>query len=228
MLLRMTGPESTVESAAGSTAESLSEGQPRRRGRPADAEIDERVLAAGVELFAEVGWKAFNLDGVARRAKVGKAALYRRWPTREALITDALERIVLPDLDFDTGSLRGDLLALAQYIWQVSVSSTGSMLMRVAVEAHLEPGIFGPRLAEIVGQQTEVGRAIVRRAVERGEVPSRVSSWLVIQAMSGAIQNRVLHTPPDGLQELEQQRDVVLDQVVDFVIAGMRGAGSGE
>jgi AcrR family transcriptional regulator len=215
MLLRMTGPESAAPEAVAS---------PRRRGRPADAEIDERVLAAGVKLFAEVGWKAFNLDGVAREARVGKAALYRRWPTREALITDALERIVVPDLDFDTGSLRGDLLALGGYIWQVSLSTTGSMLMRVAVEAHLEPGIFGPRLAEIVGQQTELGRAIVRRAVARGEVPAEVSSRLVIQAMSGAIQNRVLYTSPEQLAELDQQRDEVLDQVVDFVIAGMRGS----
>lgn len=215
MLLRMTGPESAAPEP-GAT--------PRRRGRPADAEIDERVLAAGVKLFAEVGWKAFNLDGVAREARVGKAALYRRWPTREALITDALERIVVPDLDFDTGSLRGDLRALGGHIWQVSLSTTGSMLMRVAVEAHLEPGIFGPRLAEIVGQQTELGRAVVRRAVARGEVPAEVSSRLVIQAMSGAIQNRVLYTPPEQLAELDQQRDEVLDQVVDFVIAGMSGS----
>jgi AcrR family transcriptional regulator len=217
MLLRMTGPEPPASEPVATT----------RRGRPADAEIDERVLAAGVALFAEVGWKAFNLDGVARQAKVGKAALYRRWPTREALITDALERIVVPDLDFDTGSLRGDLLALARYIWQVSISATGSMLMRVAVEAHLEPGIFGPRLAEIVGQQTEVGRAIVRRAVARGEVPASISSRLVIHAMSGAIQNRVLYTTPDRLPDLEQHRDEVLAEVVDFVIAGMGGAAGG-
>ena len=193
----------------------------RRRGRPADADIDERVLAAGVELFAEVGWKAFNLDGVARRAKVGKAALYRRWPTREALITDALERIVLPDMEFDTGSVREDLLTLARYIWRVSLSPTGSMLMRVAVEARREPGIFGPRLAGIIREQTEVGRAIVHRAVKRGEVPAGVPSRLVFHALSGAIQNRVLFTPPDKVAALEKQREQVLGQIVDFVIGGM-------
>lgn len=197
----------------------------RRRGRPADAEIDDRVLAAGIELFAEAGWSAFNLDAVARRAKVGKAALYRRWPTREALIADALERIVLPDTDFDTGSLRGDLLMLSRHIWTISHSATGTMVMRVAVEARREPGVFGPRLAGIIARQSEVGQALVARAVARGEVDGGVPSRLLFHALSGAIENRVLFTPPERLAELDAQRDATLEAIVDFMLAGL-GAGS--
>jgi AcrR family transcriptional regulator len=58
---------------------------PAGRGRPADPDIEGRVLAAALTVYGEVGWAGFTLDRVARRAPVGKAALYRRWPTKEDL-----------------------------------------------------------------------------------------------------------------------------------------------
>lgn len=205
--------------------ESVSVPAPRRRGRPPDQSIDQRALDAGLELFAELGWSGFNLDGVARRAKVGKAAIYRRWPNREALITDALERIVMPDLNLDTGSLRGDLMTLATYIWQLAMVPSSGMLLRVAIEARSHPDVFGPRLAEVLTQQNQAGRAIIRRAVERGEIPEGVPSRVVFHALSGAIQNRLLFTAPEQLAAVAAQRDEILTQIVDFLIAGMLGWG---
>lgn len=195
--------------------------QGRSRGRPADPDIDARVLQAGVELFAEVGWKAFNLDGVARRAKVGKAALYRRWPSKEKLIMDALEQLALPAVEFDTGTLRGDLLALGRYILEVNLSATGLTGLRAAIEAKRDPGVFGDRLEQMVRQQVTIGRTMIGRAVERGEVPAGTSSWLVFNALMGTIQNRVLMTPADRLPALEKEGDEVVEAVVDFVLAAV-------
>lgn len=193
----------------------------RSRGRPADPDIDARVLQAGVELFAEVGWKAFNLDGVARRAKVGKAALYRRWPSKEKLITDALEQLALPAVEFDTGSLRGDLLELGRHILAVNLSSTGLTGLRAAIEAKREPGVFGQRLEQVLRQQVEIGRNMIGRAVERGEVPRGTSSWLVFNALMGTLQNRVLMTPADRLPTLEEDADALVEAVVDFLLAAV-------
>lgn len=197
------------------------ESQGRARGRPADPEIDARVLQAGVELFAEVGWKAFNLDGVARRAKVGKAALYRRWPSKEKLIIDALEQLALPAVEFDTGSLRGDLLELGSYILRVNLSATGLTGLRAAIEAKRDPGVFGDRLERMVREQVRIGRTMIGRAVKRGEVPAGTSSWLVFNALMGTIQNRVLMTPADKLPALEQEAGELVETVVDFLLAAV-------
>ena len=196
-------------------------GQGRARGRPADPDIDARVLQAGVELFAEVGWKAFNLDGVARRARVGKAALYRRWPSKERLIMDALEQLALPAVEFDTGSLRGDLLELGHYILRVNLSATGLTGLRAAIEAKREPGVFGQRLEQVIRQQVDIGRSMIGRAVERGEVPAGTSSWLVFNALTGTLQNRVLMTPADKLPGLEREADAVVESVVDFLLSAV-------
>src|ERR1700722_6252959 len=87
------------------------------RGRPADPDLENRVYGATLALYREVGWGGFSLDVVARRARVGKAALYTRWGSKETLIAAALTNLVhtVPALG-TTGSLRSDLLQLATSI----------------------------------------------------------------------------------------------------------------
>src|ERR1700726_2671458 len=84
------------------------------RGRPADPGIENRVLTAALTVYGEVGWAGFTLDAVARRAPVGKAALYRRWTTKEDLLLAALERLPAPpDEDAAPSVRRGCLIAMA-------------------------------------------------------------------------------------------------------------------
>ncbi|MFD7656654.1 TetR/AcrR family transcriptional regulator [Actinosynnema sp. NPDC059797] len=79
---------------------------PRRRGA---ARTDE-LLHATLELAAEVGYAGLSIEAVARRAKVGKHTIYRRWPSKGALMLDALSRVWTTDLDYrDTGDVRADL-----------------------------------------------------------------------------------------------------------------------
>lgn len=59
-------------------------------GRPRDPEVDRRIAQAALDLFADAGWAGFAMETVARRAGVGKASLYLRWSTKEALLTDAV------------------------------------------------------------------------------------------------------------------------------------------
>jgi len=81
----------------------------RGRGRPRDEAIDERIRAATLDLLAEQGYAATTMTAVARRAGVGTAALYRRWPSRAELVEHAIfpgfpELVLAP-----TGDLRGDI-----------------------------------------------------------------------------------------------------------------------
>ena len=87
-------------------------GGPWARGRPRTSEADRAILTAAVELLAERGLAAMSIEEVAARAGVGKATIYRRWPSKGLLALDAFvavfrEQQPLPD----TGTLRGDLIA---------------------------------------------------------------------------------------------------------------------
>src|SRR5690606_33038272 len=76
---------------------------PRRRGRPRDADLEDRVFDAVLEVYSETSWRGFTLDAVGRRARVGRAALYRRWSSKDDLLVQALEaRSPLP-VPIDTG-----------------------------------------------------------------------------------------------------------------------------
>jgi len=81
----------------------------RKRGRPADAQISERALAAARQLLVDVGFEATTLQAIAVHAGVHASALYRRWPSRIELIQEA----TFPGLDplaiRPTGDLRRDL-----------------------------------------------------------------------------------------------------------------------
>jgi AcrR family transcriptional regulator len=76
-------------------------------GRPRDPDVDRRVADAAIALFGEAGWAGFSVEAVAKRACVGKASIYLRWPTKDALLVEALRRRVGTIAEVDTGSLRG-------------------------------------------------------------------------------------------------------------------------
>ena len=85
------------------------------RGRPRRAESTEAIVNAAVELLDEVGYEQLHMQHVAERAKVGLATIYRRWPTKQALIADAVRRIdPLAGLP-DTGDPQADLAAGMRY-----------------------------------------------------------------------------------------------------------------
>ncbi len=81
-------------------------------GRPLSAELSEQLVAVAVDILAQEGWSRLNSDRIAARARAGKAGIYRRWPSMSALARHAVSRFTLVTLPEDTGSLRGDLLAL--------------------------------------------------------------------------------------------------------------------
>src|SRR5579863_7024443 len=85
----------------------------RRPGRPRSEVCDQAIETAALDLLVEQGWSGVTMEGIAVRAGVGKATVYRRWEDREQLLLDSVvhrcaEHVVSPD----TGSLRADLIEL--------------------------------------------------------------------------------------------------------------------
>ncbi|MCX5192542.1 TetR/AcrR family transcriptional regulator [Streptomyces sp. NBC_00249] len=155
-------------------------------GRPRDARVDDAIRTAVRELVREAGYAALTMDAVAARARVGKAAIYRRHASRGELVFSALVHGREPEPLPDTGSLRGDLTALAGLILGIFgdpvVAATTPGLL---AELKQQPQIAARFQATfIAGERAEV-TAILERALVRGELTEPPDPALVHAALLG-------------------------------------------
>lgn len=165
--------------------EELEGGQPARLGRKRDHTRDPEILNAAIEVLAECGYERMTIDMVATRAKAGKATVYRRWSSKGELVVDAIgcmkQSEFTPDNLPDTGSLRGDLLAM---IRPHSLEETERKLkVMVAVVSMLsrDPELAEAVSAAITEPRTALNRALMRRAIDRGEIPADVDVETIAQ-----------------------------------------------
>lgn len=195
--------------------------EPPPWGRPRDPEVEERAVRAALEVYGEAGWAGFNIDTVARRSGVGKASLYLRWGSREDLLIDAIGRGVRFVEEVDTGSLRGDLRELAGQLHARYVGPTGRTLFRLNYEAAEIPHL-ADQYAEWSRSQILAARAIVRRAIDRGELPANASATLIMDTLCGGVMAHVLTTPPELREKTKARSAAYLDQLTDFVVRATR------
>ena len=196
-------------------------------GRPRDPAIDRRIAQAALDLFAEAGWAGFAMEAVARRAGVGKASLYLRWHSKEALLTDAVTVRLGRVSDTDTGTLRGDLIELASQILDVYVGDTGLAALRLTLEASAIPGV-ARHYEEIRRSQAQAARAIVHRGIDRGELPAGTSVTLLLDTLAGGAMMHALSTPAGRRADLAANTAAQAARLVDFLLGAVTaGPGTG-
>ncbi|SEG97055.1 DNA-binding transcriptional regulator, AcrR family [Nonomuraea solani] len=188
-------------------------------GRPRDAEVDRKALQAAIELYAELGWAKFTLDAVARRAGIGKAAIYRRWPARDRLVADAMKAALLPpEAVIDTGTLREDLRALARSTMDHYLGPYGLAGLRLHVEARAHPGLFAELAGGIRHTRALQARAIVRHAIARGELGEQASPALILDTLLGGLLTHVLATPEEPRPEMTARSSRHVEDITAFVL----------
>lgn len=103
-------------------------------GRPRSEEAHQAILRATLELLGQVGFSGLTVEGVASRAGVGKATIYRRWPSKLPLVVEAFHE--LPQLeDADTGNLAEDLrVMLRSYLHLFNETPLAAVLPSLAGE----------------------------------------------------------------------------------------------
>jgi AcrR family transcriptional regulator len=186
-------------------------------GRPRDPKVDERITRAAVQAFGRDGWARFSIDAVARSSGVGKQSIYLRWHSKEDLLADALTARVATIADADTGSLRGDLARLAHQIMDLYLGDWREAVLRMSVEAPHIPGVRR-RWEELRESQVLAARAMVRRGIERGEVPGDTSVTLLLDALCGGV---VIHTTttPDALEpRMRAKAADYVEELVEFLL----------
>jgi AcrR family transcriptional regulator len=177
----------------------VSQPEPRRPGRPRSARAHVAILEATLELLAERGLAALTIEGVAARAGVGKATVYRRWTSKTELVREALGRIGTESMALpDTGSVRGDVIAMMRGRRETaSATRAGFFIPRLVAEAAGDPEL-GPVLDEVLVQPgRRVLRAILERGSERGELRSDLDVESAVDLLLGAMVYRLLYSGGD-------------------------------
>jgi len=189
----------------------LSAPQPRLGGR--SARVRQAVLDAAFAELDEHGYADFSIDAVARRSGVHKTTIYRRWPTREALLVYALD--TRSDRDLPTpnaGSLRAELQQFGELVLAKLTSTHGNALLKSLVSAADESPEVQDKVGKFWRERLDAGAAVLLRAVDRGELPPDIKVDLLIEAFLAPIYLRVLFSQAPVTGEfLGQLIDVLLD-----------------
>lgn len=183
-------------------------------GRPRSEEAHQAILDATLALLAEVGFSALTVEGVAGRAGVGKATIYRRWPSKLPLVVEAFGG--LPSFeDADTGSLEGDLKAmLRSYLELFHKTPLAAVLPALASERAHDPALaelFDPVLLQ---RRSPLVQAL-ERAVARGEISADLDLDLAADLIVGPIAVRLFFTGRKIHAKL-------VDPMVDLALQGIR------
>jgi AcrR family transcriptional regulator len=192
----------------------MSSPEVQRRTGGRSARVRRAVLDATLQVVVEQGTSALSVGEIARLAGVHDTSIYRRWPTKEHLILDALldasqAHIPIPD----TGALRSDLVAFATLVADYLADPIGQALMTSMAVAGDDAPLAAAR-AQFWQSRFELARTIIDRAVTRGEVPVGTDPAMVLELTIAPVHFRALLTR-------EPLDDDVIGRLVDLVIDGL-------
>jgi AcrR family transcriptional regulator len=182
-----------------------------RRSQGRSARVVCEVLRTVVEELGRVGYGALRVEDVAATSGVNKTTIYRRWPTKQELVTaalrDAKDIRELPD----TGTLRGDLLAMVQYSVDFACSPSGRGIVRTL---HAEAA--NPEVAAIVRtlrhEHWRSRSELICRGVKRGELPASTNPEILVEIIHNTVYSRLLAQEP-----LPEE---FIEFLVDFMLTG--------
>jgi AcrR family transcriptional regulator len=193
----------------------------RKPGRPRDASVDAVIIQAALQMLDEVGLQAVSMDGVAARAGVGKATIYRRWDSREDLLIDAVASLVASVEIPETGDIRADLITLlvrlrtfmsdmkggSIFPWLI-----GEVIAGTEVGKHYAEAVILPRRAMIA--------QVIGRAVEHGSLRADLDVQIAVDMISGPALLRKMMAPIRGVDEGWEEK------LVDALLDGWRAGTS--
>ena len=195
-------------------------GEPRRRpGRPRSESVDAAIHAAVIELLDIDGYTGLRVDDVADRSGVSKTTIYRRWPTKAALVVAVLRRIKDEQIPMPrTGDVQLDLRAIVTDQWASLHDTTfGRALPGLVAEKSTDP-----ELAEAIGRLSADRQALVaevlRRGIATGQLRADLDVDMVVEFLAGPAYYRLLMTGQDLDPETAQRH-------ADALYSGIRSDG---
>jgi AcrR family transcriptional regulator len=161
----------------------------RAPGRPRDVRRDEAILKAAREILLADDYQSLTIEAVAARAGVGRPTIYRRWPSKPALVVAALvesSRLAIPEVD--TGSLRGDLLAVQRHqIVLMNAPMTRRVTAGLIADLATDPELAERYITEYLVPRRDAIWKVLVRGVERGELDPAVDLAFVYDLLIGPL-----------------------------------------
>jgi AcrR family transcriptional regulator len=191
---------------------------PLRAGRPRDPACDAAILQAALEIFADEGYDRLSMDGVAARAGVGKATIYRRYSNKAELVVEAVRCGVQMDGQLpDTGDLRADLITIMRPLLDRLRGPDANLMTTFALERMRAPELAEEFNRSVIGKKREHIKRLVTAAVERGDLRADPDIELIAEAPPAFLWHHALNGLPidDGL----------LDRILDLVLPATRADG---
>ena len=184
----------------------------RRRGRPRDPGYDKAILDATLEILNNKGYAGLSIDGVAAKTGVGRPTIYRRWPSKAALVIAALTQSPLLTPAHDTGALRDDLLAfLSDQVRLMNLPASRRITAGLVADLVADPELSETYLGDYVGQRQAAVREALLRGIERGELRPDANLDLIYDLLMGPLFMRsVVRDETLSADMAEQMVDIVL------------------
>jgi len=154
---------------------------------PRVARTHRSVLTAAAELMAEVGWGGVTIEAVSVRSGVARTTIYRHWPDLHALLAEAMQSVMEPCPEPDTGSMRGDLTVILQALARVLTHSASAGLMTSMIDAAERDPQIADLQAAFTRERRMASRRALERAVDRGEVSGGFDFELEAALIGGAL-----------------------------------------
>jgi AcrR family transcriptional regulator len=193
-------------------------------GRKRDHTRDPEILEAAIEVLAETGYDGMTMDLVATRAKAGKATVYRRWSSKAELVLEAVSCMKSGDIDYDhlpdTGTLRGDLLAMIKPHSIEDAKRKLEVMAGVISMLSRAPELADAANAALVEPRAKVNRILFQRAIDRGEISADcdIETLSLISPSMASYRVLILRKPVDR---------AFLLALIDGVILPAVGLGRG-
>jgi AcrR family transcriptional regulator len=177
------------------------------------ADVTEAIRQAFFSELAESGYGRLSIEAVARRATVGKPAIYRRWRSKQDMAVALISEVAWAHLDMpDTGRLRGDVIAFLRAEYAVLTHPLAKAIIPdLLSEANRNPDLAAALLATVRDPRRTRAAAIIGRAIERGEVADTLNPDLALDVLAGPLYWRLtVVDQPISDEELVQLAELVM------------------
>lgn len=184
----------------------------RLSGRPRSAQAREATLAASLRLIKREGFARLTIEGIAREAGVGKPTIYRWWPSKAAVVFEALQRHASQSLPMPLpGPLEERLEVWLELLFEVLNGDTGEVVRGLMAEAQGDLRFAEAFRTEFISVRRQPLLTILREGLERNELPATANIEVLADLIYGAMWYRLLtrHAPLDAAYAHEIVRSLL-------------------
>ena len=187
----------------------------RKPGRPRSKRSEEAIIRATTSLLADERYADLTVSKVAARARASKSTIYRRWPTKEHLVIEAFNRwpALMPH---ERGDVMADLLDLYRQFLRILHRPPSNAIMPTLVAERAHNPALAAVFDPLMQRRRDPVRVVLRRAMERGQLPKSTDVELAVDAIMGVTVLRMYFIPGD----------LSIPAIREFLTVLLRGLGA--